>query len=203
MVCPSWPSLSHLYRVTAEVSRSPAAIRFLIEVDSGCSPAIRVKEATLFPFDDYSIPITWGLRRQLVMGKRFGRPNPVVVHLGGPGDPDNIKIQYYGTVIQMGDELRMWYLGQGDKATFDPPGLLPMYAVSKDGVHWEKPKLGLVTYDGNKQNNLIDLCRGELGSRSTWLFTIPKTPTPGGASSVCSKAANIGPCWQWPTASMD
>jgi hypothetical protein len=149
-----------------------------IEVESGCHPAIRVQEATLFPFDDYSIPFTWGLRRQLIMGKRFGPPNPVVVHLGGPGEPDNVKIQYYGTVIQIGDELRMWYLGQGDKATFDPPGMLPMYATSKDGLHWEKPKLGLVTYNGNKQNNLIDLCGGQYRFAEYVIIHDPEDPDP-------------------------
>ena len=29
------------------------------------------------------------------------------------------------------------------------------YAVSKDGVCWEKPELGLVEFDGSKQNNLV------------------------------------------------
>ena len=151
---------------------------FPIEVESGCYPAIRVQEATLFPFDDYSIPFTWGLRRQLIMGKKWGRPNPVVVRLGGPGEPDNVKIQYYGTVIQIGDELRMWYLGQGDKSTLNPDGLLPMYAVSKDGVKWMKPKLGLVTYNGNKQNNLIDLCGGEYRFAEYVVIHEPEDPDP-------------------------
>lgn len=28
------------------------------------------------------------------------------------------------------------------------------YAVSKDGIHWEKPELGLVEFGGNKKNNI-------------------------------------------------
>ena len=28
-------------------------------------------------------------------------------------------------------------------------------AVSKDGIHWEKPELGLVEYEGSKANNLV------------------------------------------------
>jgi len=28
-------------------------------------------------------------------------------------------------------------------------------AVSKDGIHWEKPLLGLVAFDGSKENNLV------------------------------------------------
>ena len=33
------------------------------------------------------------------------------------------------------------------------------YAISKDGIHWEKPELGLVEFEGNKKNNI--LLRGE------------------------------------------
>jgi len=29
------------------------------------------------------------------------------------------------------------------------------YAVSKDGIHWEKPELGLVEFGGNKRNNIL------------------------------------------------
>jgi len=29
------------------------------------------------------------------------------------------------------------------------------YAVSKDGIHWEKPELGLVEFNGNKKNNIL------------------------------------------------
>ncbi len=31
------------------------------------------------------------------------------------------------------------------------------YAVSKDGVNWEKPDLGLVEFNGSKHNNIVDL----------------------------------------------
>jgi len=36
------------------------------------------------------------------------------------------------------------------------------YAVSNDGVDWEKPELGLVEFDGNKRNNLV--MRGPSGA---------------------------------------
>ena len=29
------------------------------------------------------------------------------------------------------------------------------YAISKDGINWEKPNLGLVAYNGSKQNNIV------------------------------------------------
>ncbi len=152
-----------------------------IEVEGGCYPAIRVQEATLFAFDDYSIPFTWGLRRQLIAGKRFGPGNPVVVHLGGEGEPDNLSVRFYGTVIQFGDELRMWYLGRGDKALNlkgSKSNLRPLYAVSKDGVNWEKPKLGLIEYNGNKQNNILDFMGGEYALAEYVVIHDPEDPDP-------------------------
>jgi hypothetical protein len=39
----------------------------------------------------------------------------------------------------------------------DPPNreMAICYATSRDGIQWEKPQLGLVEYDGSKQNNII------------------------------------------------
>lgn len=39
----------------------------------------------------------------------------------------------------------------------DPPNreMGICYAVSKDGIKWEKPELGLVEFEGSKQNNLV------------------------------------------------
>ena len=30
-----------------------------------------------------------------------------------------------------------------------------VYAESKDGVNWRKPKLGIVEYNGSRENNLV------------------------------------------------
>ncbi len=45
-------------------------------------------------------------------------------------------------------------------------------ATSKDGLHWEKPDLGLVKYRGSKQNNIVALGHGEHGH----VFLDPKAP---------------------------
>ena len=37
------------------------------------------------------------------------------------------------------------------------------YATSKDGIHWEKPNLGLVDFGGNKKNNIIWRGKGQGG----------------------------------------
>ena len=37
------------------------------------------------------------------------------------------------------------------------------YATSKDGIHWEKPNLGLTDFEGNKNNNIVWRGNGEDG----------------------------------------
>jgi len=112
-----------------------------------------VQEAVLFPFDDSSIPLTYGLQLGLVQGRRQG----ILVRPGKPGMPDCRRVRYYGTVIRNGEEFRMWYLGLGDQ----DDKYRVCYAISQDGIKWEKPTLGLVEYGGSTQNNLVDLLNGE------------------------------------------
>ncbi|MCC6508249.1 MAG: hypothetical protein IT423_04025 [Pirellulaceae bacterium] len=63
----------------------------------------------------------------------------------------------YFTLLTDGARKRMYYRGSHyDEAT--QKGTHPMftcYAESTDGVHWVKPKLGLVEYAGTKENNII------------------------------------------------
>ncbi len=47
------------------------------------------------------------------------------------------------------------------------------YAVSRDGIRWEKPSLGVVEFDGSKENNLV--WRGPHGSG---IFKDPRDPDP-------------------------
>ena len=82
----------------------------MIEVRTGAGHP-RVAEAVLFPFDDQGIPFSAGLRLHLVSGKSPGTQNPIVLAPGAAGAPDDARTRFYGTVIPVGDELRMWYLG--------------------------------------------------------------------------------------------
>ena len=50
-------------------------------------------------------------------------------------------------------------------------------ALSKDGIHWEKPRLGEVELDGSKDNNHIDIA--SLGRSKLWNVVIaPDAPDP-------------------------
>ena len=86
----------------------------MITVNNGTADAT-TKEAVIFPFDDVSIPFTAGLRMELIAGKTPGVKNPVVLDNGPPGAPDDLIVRFYGTVIPIDGELRMWYLASGTK----------------------------------------------------------------------------------------
>jgi hypothetical protein len=55
------------------------------------------------------------------------------------------------TYIQDGDTYRMYYTA----ANWSPRRTNLCYAESKDGIHWTRPELGLVEFNGSKQNNII------------------------------------------------
>jgi hypothetical protein len=63
----------------------------------------------------------------------------------------------YFTIFQDGDRYRMYYRGShfDEAAKKSAHRELTCYAESKDGIHWEKPKLGLFEFDGSKENNIV------------------------------------------------
>jgi hypothetical protein len=72
----------------------------------------------------------------------------------------------FETIFRDGDIIRMYYIGY-DLTSSDgtkmnrtvtgkqrvPPKLC--YAESKDGIHWRKPELGIVSFQGSKKNNIL------------------------------------------------
>jgi hypothetical protein len=64
----------------------------------------------------------------------------------------------YATVINDNGLLRMYYRGgPRDSSAGKSEGSTSYfcYAESKDGITWVKPKLGLVEYEGSKDNNIL------------------------------------------------
>ena len=117
----------------------------------------KLREFVLFPFDDYGLPFNKGLVLTLVhksatepsLGVDARHPGTPVMSIGKRGDPDFPRAYFDGTILHVEGEYRMWYSG------FDGEARRVCYAVSKDGTHWVKPKLGLVDYHGSKENNLV------------------------------------------------
>lgn len=135
----------------------------MVVVENGV-PSRQVEEAVLFAFDDFSIPFRQNLELHLINGKdsATNRANvyktPIVLRNGAPGDPDE-HVHYYGTTMRIEGQFRMWYIGRTgrDEDTANNEGYNGRlcYAVSNDGVNWEKPELGLVEFNGSKRNNLV------------------------------------------------
>ncbi len=61
----------------------------------------------------------------------------------------------YMVTFKDGDRFRAWYrvdavaFGEGKRRS------MTAYAESDDGIHWRKPKLGIVEFNGSKENNLV------------------------------------------------
>jgi len=66
------------------------------------------------------------------------------------------QIGLYSSVMKDGGKVRMWYsylVNSGDQEQKDKRRVC--YAESEDGLHFVKPKLGLVEMGGTKENNAV------------------------------------------------
>ncbi len=137
------------------------------------------KVVTLFAFDDVSIPFTRNLK--LDMRSPTRHPANPILQRGGPKSPDSWAVQFYGSVIRQGDTFRMWYVAAGsDRLDAKTPRSAPWrvaYAESKDGIHWKKPRLGLVDYQGDLDNNLVSL-EPRMGVVNVKVLYDPDDPDP-------------------------
>ncbi len=63
------------------------------------------------------------------------------------------------TVFRDGDRYRMYYdtflTANEDGTNIQMGNFFMCYAESKDGVHWTKPELNLVAFNGSKKNNIL------------------------------------------------
>lgn len=116
------------------------------------------------------LPIDIGSRLELMVddfliarlgggaGMRLNRPLPkdIALRLDAPWE-GNASGGF--TVFQDGGIYRMYYRGQnfvyGEAGLSSPRGKYICYAESDDGIHWVKPELGLVEFDGSGKNNIV------------------------------------------------
>lgn len=122
------------------------------------------KRLTLLAIDDAALP----LRRDLnyYLSTPTVRPEPVLTpSRGNPYATDDVATHFYGTVLKDGDKFRMWYYGVGWAARPEDKDIETTklregpicYAESADGLHWTKPVLNQVTFNGGTANNAIAL----------------------------------------------
>ncbi len=115
----------------------------------------------------FAEPVDIGSRRELLVDDflidhrdasvelRLHHPVPqeVAIVFDAPWEGNNCS---YHTVIQEGELYRMYYRGSNfDEKIQHTHEQVVCYAESKDGIHWTKPVLGLVEFDGSKENNII------------------------------------------------
>ena len=138
---------------------------------------------------------------------RLNRPVPRKVVLV-TDEPWEGNICNRGTVFQDGDIYRLYYGGLhyllgGERLETRRPEVW-CYAESTDGVHWVKPELGLVEFDGSKRNNIIvDSGNSPFPVRN---FAPFKDANPDAAPDAKYKAWAVGfspPRGLWPLKSPD
>lgn len=101
-----------------------------------------------------------------------------------------MRLGSYGTVVDEGGKVRLWY---NVHAGVPPPGQNPpfmgmAYAESTDGVRFTKPKVGLVEWNGSKENNLViphDPTLLAVGGGSIWRDDNPACPPERRYKSWC------------------
>lgn len=114
-------------------------------------------------------PIDIGSRRELMVddslvermeGARLVLHHPQARNIAIVYDEDwEGNSSGYPTIIRDGELYRMYYRGHRMVIDDGPlrmaQGEVVCYAESRDGIHWNKPKLGLVDWKGSTENNII------------------------------------------------
>ncbi len=93
--------------------------------------------------------------------------------------PHEGNVSCYTTIFKDGDRYRMYYNG----AHYTQHGIIgtarkqhpefTCYAESTDGIHWTRPVIGAVEYNGSKENNILNI-----PNRWTHCFTPFKDANP-------------------------
>src|SRR6185369_8502437 len=106
--------------------------------------------------DDHWIEASSGLRRVIHQVTKY-EDNPIVL----PVKPwEGQYTLLYGTVLHDEQEgiWKMWYSTMNHFRYINfifPESTYLCYATSKDGIHWQKPALGIVDYRGTRENNIV------------------------------------------------
>lgn len=133
-------------------------------------------EAVLFGFDDRAFPFRDNAEVRLFTGQK-----PRLVIPPGPLGSHDEALLYYGSVIRIGDTFHLWYNGNHGPlrplSGFERENCVLAYATSKDGVNWTKPNLGLVAFNGSRNNNIVDLPEPTLWSTGAVVHD-PEDPDP-------------------------
>ncbi len=98
--------------------------------------------------DDFWIDHSEGVTRRLHEPVR----RDVAIAPEHPWERDGVS---YMVTFREGDRFRGWYRCDAEMSVHKKRQVLIAYAESSDGIHWEKPVLGLIEFAGSKENNLV------------------------------------------------
>ncbi len=98
--------------------------------------------------DDHVIDSHTNLRRTLGRVVKARDGSPLLIPDRPWEEPE--AFGYYGSVLHDQGRFRMWY-----RADIREGSRMLAYAESVDGLDWIKPKLGIVEFEGSKDNNLL------------------------------------------------
>ncbi len=110
---------------------------------------IRLGEVHQLFADDFVIEDSFAVEFQMCQPKKYPG-NPVM----RPEKPWEGGYMSADAVVYDGGrhEFRMWYRGWADIKR----GIRCLcYAISRDGVHWRRPNIGMVEFDGSTENNIV------------------------------------------------
>jgi len=112
-------------------------------------PIPNIRDSKQLFFDDYIVESMENVKRVINQPVKYAG-NPVLK----PDEPWEKGLAYAtGNIIHDEDEgiYKMWY----QVVNYDWSESMMAYATSRDGIHWEKPALGLMEYNGTKENNIV------------------------------------------------
>ena len=119
--------------------------------------------------DDEPLLEHHNLRRKVNQAVKHQEP---VLRLDAPWETDRDMLNYVSVMYDEEEEIfKMWYtLMRWKGNTADGPRGVA-YAVSRDGLHWEKPKLGLVEVNGSREHNMV------IDFKRQFVYSIIKDPS--------------------------
>ncbi len=133
----------------------------------------------LFLHDDQLVARSRGVRR--VAGKVTKHPGNPVLTADRPWQAGSIG---YACVLYDGEEklYKMWYESRLNPGRLRGPNLEQgrcLYAVSRDGLVWQKPILGIIESGGSRENNIVFAGPGGARNKVYWVIEDRADPDPG------------------------
>jgi hypothetical protein len=125
----------------------------------------------------------WLLDRMDGVSLRMHHPVPreIALEFDRPWEGD---ASFDPVVMKDGDRYRLWYRGCWAGTAGSMPNSLVYpdqctgYAESDDGIHWERPTLGITEFDGSKENNIVLRGGRDFGIRAVCVFKDGNPATP-------------------------